>query len=236
MKITYIGHSGFLAETADCYYIFDYYNGALPSLQPDKPVLVFSSHAHHDHYAPEIFDLLRAMGMKHITAILSDDIAPDAYPRDPGEMTVIPAASHQTYELPCRTYVHTLRSTDEGVAFLLQCPEGTLYHAGDLNDWVWAEESEEYNRAMTENYRREIDLLARYCREHLSSRPIDVACVPLDPRQEELYAHGMVYFVENVPVSRVYPMHFLDQPEVIDRFLNDYPQYAPLIHKCSALK
>ena len=25
MKITYINHSGFLIETRDCYYIFDYY-------------------------------------------------------------------------------------------------------------------------------------------------------------------------------------------------------------------
>ena len=28
MKITYINHSGFLIETKDCYYIFDYYKGA----------------------------------------------------------------------------------------------------------------------------------------------------------------------------------------------------------------
>ena len=27
MKITYINHSGFLVETRDCYYIFDYYEG-----------------------------------------------------------------------------------------------------------------------------------------------------------------------------------------------------------------
>ena len=30
MKITYINHSGFLIETRDCYYIFDYYKGELP--------------------------------------------------------------------------------------------------------------------------------------------------------------------------------------------------------------
>ena len=32
MKITYINHSGFLIETRDCYYIFDYYRGELPHL------------------------------------------------------------------------------------------------------------------------------------------------------------------------------------------------------------
>ena len=36
MKITYINHSGFLIETKDCYYIFDYYKGELPLLDKKK--------------------------------------------------------------------------------------------------------------------------------------------------------------------------------------------------------
>ena len=36
MKITYINHSGFLVETRDCYYIFDYYKGELPNLDKEK--------------------------------------------------------------------------------------------------------------------------------------------------------------------------------------------------------
>ena len=235
MKITYIGHSGFLAETADCYYIFDYFNGALPSLRPEKPVLVFSSHAHHDHYNPAVFDALHAMGMRCVTAVMSDDIPADQYPQNSENLTIIPVACRQTYDLPCRATLHTLRSTDEGVAFLLQTPEGILYHAGDLNDWVWAEETEEYNHQMTENYRREIDLLDEYRQDYLDGRPIDAAFLPLDPRQDEDYACGMRHFLETVPVLAAYPMHFWDQPDVIDRFLSDYPQYAHLVQKCSAL-
>ena len=41
MKITYINHSGFLIETRDCYYIFDYYKGELPYLDKEKEVIVF---------------------------------------------------------------------------------------------------------------------------------------------------------------------------------------------------
>ncbi len=41
MKITYINHSGFLIETKDCYYIFDYYKGELPHLDKEKEVIVF---------------------------------------------------------------------------------------------------------------------------------------------------------------------------------------------------
>ena len=36
MKITYINHSGFLIETRDCYYIFDYFKGELPYLDKKK--------------------------------------------------------------------------------------------------------------------------------------------------------------------------------------------------------
>ena len=54
MQITYIYHSGFLVETAECYYLFDYYKGTLPPLKSDKPILVFASHSHGDHYNKEI--------------------------------------------------------------------------------------------------------------------------------------------------------------------------------------
>ena len=40
MKITYINHSGFLIETEDCYYVFDYYKGEMPSLDKSKEVVV----------------------------------------------------------------------------------------------------------------------------------------------------------------------------------------------------
>ena len=40
MKITYINHSGFLLETRECYYIFDYYKGELPNLDKEKEVII----------------------------------------------------------------------------------------------------------------------------------------------------------------------------------------------------
>lgn len=57
--VTYIEHSCFLVETAECYLLFDYYGGEvqLPALDPAKPLLLFNSHAHHDHFSKEIFAL-----------------------------------------------------------------------------------------------------------------------------------------------------------------------------------
>ena len=66
MKITYINHSGFLIETRDCYYIFDYYKGELPHLDKEKEVIVFCSHFHEDHFNPQIFGILEDMGLSLI--------------------------------------------------------------------------------------------------------------------------------------------------------------------------
>ena len=73
MKITYINHSGFLIETRDCYYIFDYYKGELPHLDKEKEVIVFCSHFHEDHFNPQIFGILEDMGMTY-QAVLANDI------------------------------------------------------------------------------------------------------------------------------------------------------------------
>ena len=65
MKITYINHSGFLVETENCYYVFDYYKGEMPRLDKSKEVVDFCSHFHQDHFNPEIFEILDDIGMNY---------------------------------------------------------------------------------------------------------------------------------------------------------------------------
>lgn len=221
MKITYIHHSGFLVETDRCYYLFDYEKGCLPEMDAAKPVFVLSSHGHGDHYNTEIFSMLKATGMEHVRAILSDDIAM------PTDTDVLPVAPEREYPLGPRQKLMTLRSTDLGVAFLIEDQDRLIYHAGDLNDWVWDEETDAYNEEMTANYRKQIRLLS----EKLQGREIDVAFVVLDPRQEKDYDRGMVYFLENIPAKQVYPMHYWDDPGIIETFLRDHPQYEAQIQK-----
>ena len=106
MKITYINHSGFLVESGDCYYIFDYYRGELPSLDRKKEVIVFCSHFHKDHFNPKIFEMLDHMGMTY-QAILAKDI------RNRNHLSNIKityAYHDQTYELDHGTRVDTLLS------------------------------------------------------------------------------------------------------------------------------
>lgn len=219
MQVTYIYHSGFLVETADSYYIFDYWKGELPKLTPEKPIVVFSSHAHRDHYEPKIFSLLQEQGMKDIYAVLGKDIPKEKYPEG---IQCLRTLAHKTFILPHGEGLYTLQSTDAGVAFLLTCEEGVIYHAGDLNDWYWEGEPEGSNAAMHQFYLRELALIA--------DRHIDVAFVPMDPRQEAHYCDGLTGFLNTVKdVVTVYPMHYWEKAEFIDQFVKTYPQYQGIV-------
>lgn len=224
MKVTYLNHSGFLVETKNCYYIFDYYKGALPQLDKSKPAILFCSHFHQDHFNPEIFKLLEQRGMNY-QSVLAKDINKKKYPEG---VKVTTAYHDKTYSLDYETEVCTLLSTDSGVAYLVKTTEGTIYHAGDLNDWFWEGEPDRENQQMTSRYRAEID--------KLKNIPVDVSFVVLDPRQEAHYTDGMLYFLQTVDCNAVYPMHYWNEPEVIDRFLADYPQYQTRIRNTENAK
>ena len=219
MQITYIHHSGFLVETDSCYYLFDYEKGSLPEMDKMKPIFVLSSHGHYDHYNPEIFGILKKYGMKNISAILSDDIAV------PQNEKVLQVSPGKEYNMAMGQMLTTFQSTDLGVAFLIEDQGKLIYHAGDLNDWVWEEESDSYNEQMTKDYRKQIELLS----EKLNGREIDVAFVVLDPRQEKDYDKGMRYFLEHIMVKEVYPMHYWGKPEIIDVFIKEHPEYKSKI-------
>ena len=221
MKITYIHHSSFLVETDSCYYLFDYEKGCLPKLEVTKPILVLSSHGHYDHYNSAIFAMLEELGMQTIYGILSEDI------EIPTNVNILRVAPGKEYDLWLGQRLTTFRSTDLGVAFLIEEQENLIYHAGDLNDWVWEEESDSYNEQMTTDYREQINLLS----EKLNERKIDVGFVVLDPRQEKDYDRGLCYFLEHIPVEKVYPMHYWENPDIIETFMEKHPEYKFQIQK-----
>ena len=221
MKITYINHSCFLVETDSCYYLFDYEKGTLPLMDITKPIIVLSSHGHHDHYNQEVFSMLDDYGMQTVYAIISEDI------EIPANVNVLQVSPGKEYDLWFQQKLATFQSTDLGVAFLIEDGERIIYHAGDLNDWVWEEESDSYNEQMTIDYRKQIQLLSG----KLNCRKIDVAFVVLDPRQERDYDRGLCYFLEHIPVKQVYPMHYWEKPDIIETFLQEHPEYKLQIQR-----
>lgn len=221
MRITYINHSGFLVEMEEMLFLFDYYGeglegtGALPGLPklPEKPLYVFVSHKHHDHFDKRIFGLEQSQPAAGY--ILSRDARMnEAYMRRSG----IPESAFSKISYIGRSVrqqefpgfsVTTLTSTDEGVAFLVEAEGKRLYHAGDLNWWTWIGETEDEYRDMTGRFQKEI--------ASLSGITIDVAFLPLDPRQEERFYWGFDYFMRHTDTKFAFPMHFWGDSSVIGR-------------------
>lgn len=210
-KVWYLAHSGFAVQTESSFLIFDYYldepkggtieQGVIdPKELAEKNVIVFVSHNHDDHFNPVVFEWQKTI--PNIRYILSNDI-----PEIQNAIMIGPDDTVEQEDLVVKTY----RSTDEGVAFLVQIDGLAIYHAGDLNWWHWEGEPETYNIKMADDYKKQIDLLA--------GERIDLAFVPLDPRQERQYDWGVKYLLERSNVPYVVPMHFWNQPDVIDRLL-----------------
>lgn len=211
MNITYIGHSGFMVQLSRTALLFDYYQGQIPELPRDQKLYIFASHRHEDHFSPQVFEL--AGRYLQVQYIFSRDIWKSRIPEQLRERTVSlkPRESHQDSDL----WVETLRSTDEGVAFLVRSEGKVIYHAGDLNNWRWEGETKEWNRKMEENFKKFL--------EPIRGKDIDAAFVPLDPRQENDYALGLDYFLELTNAKKVYPMHCWEDYDVISRWRADHP-------------
>ena len=201
MKITYIHHSSFLVELDCSYLLFDYTEGKIPELNPGKPLYVFASHRHGDHYSSVIFDLMQ--NRENIRYILSNDIWRKRLPEEALPITI--SMKHEesaeiSWEAECEPLqITAFKSTDEGVAFLVETEGRRIYHAGDLNNWTWEGEPENWNCSMAKKYSAQIDKMA--------GMHLDVAFLPLDPRQEEYFYLGMDEFLTKVKADIVFPMH-----------------------------
>ncbi len=217
VKVTFIKHSCFFVELETCCLLFDYYEGDVP--ETDKPLYAFASHSHGDHFSQKLFELPREG--RETMYLLSHDIFQSRVPEGLRDRTLF-VKPHQTYEVG-DLKIATLKSTDAGVAFLVRCEEKLLYHAGDLNCWVWDGAPRFQNDQMTAKYRQELELLA--------GKEIDVAFVPLDPRQEADFDLGMKYFFQAAGARYVFPMHSWGDFSVTPLFKSTpgYEKYAPHI-------
>lgn len=204
MKVTYINHSGFIVETENCYIIFDYFNGELPEFG-DKPIYFFSSHGHQDHFNREIFNMFDDDKVKYI---LSGDIKKKI--KSINSENILFVYPRKEYELD-NLKIKTLKSTDLGVAFIVEVEGKRIYHGGDLNCWMWQEENRQFNNSMKNAYEREIKSIA--------GETLDIAFVPLDPRQDEYYDMGMKFILNQCHILNIFPMHMWEEYSVQDKFL-----------------
>ncbi len=210
IKIDYLGHSGFFVENESSMLLFDYYYGDLSFLEEkldEKPLFVFSSHAHGDHFNPEIFSIV--IKHKKTSYHLSFDIK--GKPTVPNNLNIQYLDVDRTYEIEDLGIVKTLQSTDEGVAFLIKTSDETLFYAGDLHWWDWPGEDPEWLAEQETVFKREIG--------KIKNESIDIAFAVLDSRLEDNYAKGMTHILSELHPRYVLPMHFWDDRSVVERFI-----------------
>ena len=212
-RIWYLFHSGFAVRTAGHVLIFDYWrqrpkgkgfeSGVVnPDDLKEDDVIVFASHRHGDHYNRDNLSLGKTI--PKLRLVLSDDIR-----AVPGALMIGAGKTESQSDFT----VQTLKSNDEGVAFVVDVDGLCIYHAGDLNWWHWEGEPDDYNADMAASYKAQIALL--------SGRRIDAAFVPVDPRLGDQYAWGINHLMQSADVRWVVPMHFGSDVSIVSRLLRD---------------
>ena len=217
MRLTYLFHSGFVVESERALLVFDYWmdpKGVMDSvLQSDKPLYVFSSHFHEDHFSRDIFEWRTRR--PNVTYLLSKDIL--RHRRADREEADVWLAKGGTWSDDLLS-VHALGSTDSGVSWIVEVEGKCLFHAGDLNNW--------YARFLSDitpgdiihsvEMGEDIDPVAhekQFLGELKDIRKVsdhfDVAFFPVDGRIGNGYTLGGRQFIDRFQVGLFVPMHFV---------------------------
>lgn len=213
MTLTYIYHSGFAIEAEGVTLIIDYYKDSSETaphegvvhdrlLKRPGKLYVLASHFHPDHFNREVLSWKEQR--PDICYIFSKDIlkhhraqADDAFYINKGE-------EYEDDALRIRAF----GSTDVGISFLIDLQGTSIFHAGDLNNWHWSEES-----TPQEIRKAEGDFLAevKFIRQTVSA--VDVVMFPVDRRMGKDYMKGAKQFIEQIKTTIFVPMHFSDDYE-----------------------
>lgn len=148
MTLDYIYHSGFAIEAEGVTVIIDYYKDSSETehnrgivhdylLQRPGKLYVLATHFHPDHFNREILTWKEAR--PDIRYIFSKDIL-KSHRGKPEDATYIKKG--ETYEDET-IRIEAFGSTDVGSSFLIHLQDWNIFHAGDLNNWHWSEESTE---------------------------------------------------------------------------------------------
>lgn len=217
MQLTYIYHSCYLIETDKCNLIFDFFkdSGEKPGtgiihdriLHDPKPLYVFASHFHPDHFNRAILQWI--FYHKNTTYIFSKDIL-EHHKAGADEAIYLEKGEEYRDDFLC---VRAFGSTDVGSSFLLELDGKRIFHAGDLNNWHWKDEATAEEIAEAEAfYERELTDVANGVGE------LDLVMFPIDPRLGTDFMLGAMQFINRIPVKQIAPMHFAEAYDKIAAF------------------
>lgn len=219
MKLKYIFHSGILIETTDFSVLIDYYKdtGFSPGegyvheafLRAPGKLYVLSTHSHPDHFNKEILQWRQTRN--DIQYIFSRDILRSHKANAEDAVFLMKGEQFADENISVKAF----GSTDIGVSFLIETQGKKIFHAGDLNNWHWKEESTVEEIALAEkSYLKELELLAK------AAPSLDVASFPVDPRLGTDFARGAEQFIDRIKVGLFVPIHFGESYDKLSSFYN----------------
>ena len=218
MTLDYIYHSGFAIEAEGVTVIIDYYKDSSETehnrgivhdylLQRPGKLYVLATHFHPDHFNRDI--LTWKEQRPDIQYIFSKDILKSRRAKAEDAVYI---KKGETYE-DDTIRIDAFGSTDVGSSFLIHLQGWSIFHAGDLNNWHWMEESTEQEwKGYEKNFLHELDYLYDYTHE------LDVAMFPVDSRLGREYMRGPEQFVKKIKTNIFVPMHFVPDYEKANAF------------------
>ncbi len=230
--LTYVWHDCFIYSNGTIAIIFDFWKDPLlcgsgnrnhenrerddfshlmqKIMAESKQIYVVVSHHHKDHYTKKIFDWSRKFpGIKYILSkdvakyarhILTKDSIYSGIKPDPENVFVV-----RPGEVFCdeSLKIEAFDSTDIGNSYAVTVNGIKIFHAGDLNAWIWKDESteSEISEAL-KTYESILDKIVSKYPE------FDMAMFPVDSRLGTDYFTGAKIFLEKICVRHFFPMHF----------------------------
>ena len=217
MRLVYIYHSGFALEADGFSILIDYFKDSDPD--PDKgyvrsellkragTLYILASHFHPDHFHSEV---LKWKEQKpDIKYIFSKDILKRRRAKADDAIYLKKGDAYQDELLIIKAF----GSTDVGISFLIETEGRRIFHAGDLNNWHWKDESTPQEVAEAEgNYLKELDIIAT------ETSVMDLVMFPVDPRLSTDFMRGAQQFIDRIKTSVFVPMHFWERPAEVMAF------------------
>lgn len=248
LSATYIFHDCFVVRTPGVAVVFDFWRrldgwshgspfvGSSPLTEADRgrKIYVLVSHFHKDHYNKEIFSWAADFG--NITFVISRDVRRHArHILTPGSLYAGPRPDSDSVKVlaPGESFsdgtisVDAFSSTDIGNSYVITLDGFHVFHAGDLNAWLWKDES---TPKEVESERKAFLSCLRPIEEKYPR--LDLAFFPVDSRIGTDYQEGARLLLKRIHVERFIPMHFClgeteQQKERLRRDAFAVATYAP---------
>lgn len=197
MRLVYIYHSGFALEADGFSILIDYFKDSDPDpakgyvrselLKRAGTLYILASHFHPDHFHSEV---LKWKEQKpDIKYIFSKDILKRRRAKADDAIYLKKGDAYQDELLTIKAF----GSTDVGISFLIETEGRRIFHAGDLNNWHWKDESTPQEVAEAEgNYLKELDIIAT------ETSVMDLVMFPVDPRLSTDFMRGAQQFIDRI--------------------------------------